>query len=123
MDGRVSQLERNMAMVQQRHLEQAGLESTWNEENYTISEYPVSIHNFIFAYILVIKFFTNFIQNFQSHTNSPDHPFEKSSEDYDFVDVEGDVCMEAELSGRPVAMKKDVLEEGNFYLFTFLFLN
>lgn len=54
--------------------------------------------------------------NLQSQTNSPIHQFEKSTEDYDFVDVEGDVCMDAELSGRPVAMKKDVLEEGSFYV-------
>ncbi|XP_016841601.1 transcription initiation factor TFIID subunit 1 [Nasonia vitripennis] len=88
----LSQLERNISLVQRRAMEQADIDQSWigeggDEENYTIAE-----------------------PEFRgSQTSSPEHPFGKSGmDDYDFVDVEGDV--EAEL-GRPVAKKKDVLEE------------
>lgn len=48
---------------------------------------------------------------FQSQPSSPDNPFEKSTIDFDFIDV--DESLEPEL-GRPMhSKKKDVLEEGN----------
>ncbi|KAJ8667283.1 hypothetical protein QAD02_008945 [Eretmocerus hayati] len=91
-DEHLTQLEKNISLVQQRAFEQADIDSSWineagDEESYTITE-----------------------QEFrESQMGSPDNPFGKSVLDYDFVDVEGDV--EAEL-GRPSALKKkDVLEE------------
>ncbi|XP_063980218.1 transcription initiation factor TFIID subunit 1 [Diachasmimorpha longicaudata] len=88
----VTQLENNISLVQQRAMEQADMDSSWlgpEEENYTIAEPEYR----------------------SSQTNSPDNPFGKSSmDDFDFVDVEGD--METELSAKNVdAKKKDVLEE------------
>lgn len=50
IEGRITELEKNMAMVQQRHMEQAGIDSSWNEENYTIPEYTVSVCNFFFRF-------------------------------------------------------------------------
>ena len=79
-------------------MEQADIDTSWigeggDEENYTITEpeFRVSQHS------------------------SPEHPFGKSSMDeYDFVDIEGDVEVELD---RPTALKKkDVLEEGQVLL-------
>lgn len=47
----------------------------------------------------------------QSQTSSPENPFGKTNmEDFDFVDVEGD--MEGDGSRSVNSKKKDVLEEG-----------
>ncbi|KAK0086570.1 hypothetical protein PV325_002974 [Microctonus aethiopoides] len=91
-DEHLTQLENSISLVQQRAMEQADMESSWlgpDEENYTIAEPD----------------FRN------SQTNSPDYPFGKSHmDDFDFVDVEGD--MEGDISGRNAhSKKKDVLEE------------
>ncbi|XP_011313489.1 transcription initiation factor TFIID subunit 1, partial [Fopius arisanus] len=91
-DDHLTQLENNISLVQQRAMEQADMDSSWlgpEEENYTIAEPEYR----------------------SSQTNSPDNPFGKSSiDDFDFVDVEGDI--EAELNARTAhAKKKDVLEE------------
>lgn len=89
-DDHLTQLENNISLVQQRAMEQADIDSSWlgpDEENYTIAE-----------------------PEFRgSQTSSPDNPFGKSNmDDFDFVDVEGD--MDGEL-GRNIRVKKDVLEE------------
>lgn len=48
---------------------------------------------------------------FQSQTSSPENPFGKSNmDDFDFIDVEGEGDMEAEVDRS--LKKKDVLEEG-----------
>ncbi|XP_012257174.2 transcription initiation factor TFIID subunit 1 [Athalia rosae] len=90
-DDHLTQLEGNITLVQQRAMEQADIDSSWlgpDEENYTIAE-----------------------PEFRgSQTSSPDNPFGKSMmDDFDFVDVEGDMDGELGRSGR--AKKKDVLEE------------
>ncbi|XP_015517469.2 transcription initiation factor TFIID subunit 1 [Neodiprion pinetum] len=90
-DDHLTQLENNILLVQQRAMEQADIDSSWlgpDEENYTIAE-----------------------PEFRgSQTSSPDNPFGKSMmDDFDFVDVEGDMDGELGRSGR--AKKKDVLEE------------
>ncbi|XP_034951275.1 transcription initiation factor TFIID subunit 1 [Chelonus insularis] len=86
----LTQLENNISLVQQRAMDQADMDSSWlgpDEENYTIAEPEFR----------------------RSETNSPDNNFRKSNmEDFDFVDVEGDV--EAEGSAKSTK-KKDVLEE------------
>ncbi|XP_046733883.1 transcription initiation factor TFIID subunit 1 [Diprion similis] len=90
-DDHLTQLENNILLVQQRAMEQADIDSSWlgpDEENYTIAE-----------------------PEFRgSQTSSPDNPFGKSMmDDFDFVDVEGDMDGELGRSGR--SKKKDVLEE------------
>ncbi|XP_063240070.1 transcription initiation factor TFIID subunit 1 isoform X2 [Bacillus rossius redtenbacheri] len=88
----LAQLERSISLVQERALEQAdedslglGGDGDGEEENYTIAE-PEQ----------------------HSQTSSPDNPFGKSHlDDYDFVDVEGD--LENDPGSRQI--KKDVLEE------------
>ncbi|XP_012231076.1 transcription initiation factor TFIID subunit 1 [Linepithema humile] len=85
-DEHLTQLENNILLVQKRAMEQADMDSSWlgpDEENYTMTE-------------------------FRSQTSSPENPFGKSNmDDFDFVDVEGD--MEAEVDR--TSKKKDVLEE------------
>ncbi|KAJ9586080.1 hypothetical protein L9F63_020277 [Diploptera punctata] len=94
----LTQLERNISLVQERALEQAEIDSfgTWlggEEENYTIAEPDMR----------------------GSQTSSPDHMYGKSNlDDFDFVDVEGDMERDMDIemgrvSHRP--RKKDVLEE------------
>nr|CAD7267846.1 unnamed protein product [Timema shepardi] len=85
----LTQLERSISLVQERALEQAEVDSLGgDEENYTIAE-----------------------PEHGSQNSSPEHPFGKSHlEDYDFVDVEGDLEAEmARASNR--ARKKEILEE------------
>nr|CAD7431947.1 unnamed protein product [Timema monikensis] len=85
----LTQLERSISLVQERALEQAEVDSLGgDEENYTIAEPEPGSQN-----------------------SSPEHPFGKSHlEDYDFVDVEGDLEAEmARASNR--ARKKEILEE------------
>jgi len=107
-------------------MEQAD-DSSWlgpDEENYTIAEpefrdvmITILIFNIYDTISLSIlshfQFLLYLIHNikiyFQSQTSSPENPFGKSNiDDFDFVDVEGD--MEAEDRN---SKKKDVLEEGN----------
>lgn len=70
----------------------------------------------MFTEFFLIDFKTNsyllpFLSLSQSQTSSPDNLFEKSMmDDFDFVDVEGDI--EGELGRSARAKKKDVLEEG-----------
>ncbi|XP_012287016.1 transcription initiation factor TFIID subunit 1 [Orussus abietinus] len=90
-DEHLSQLENNIALVQQRAMEQADMDTSWmgpDEENYTIVEPEYR----------------------GSQNSSPDNPFGKSNmDDFDFVDVEGD--MDGELGRGSHSKKKDVLEE------------
>lgn len=92
-DEHLTQLENNISLVQQRAMEQDDMSSSWmgpDEDNYTITE-----------------------PEFRgSQTNSPDNPFGKSNiDDFDFVDVEGDI-MEGDGGARHShSKKKDVLEE------------
>jgi len=123
-DEHLTQLENNILLVQKRAMEQAD-DSSWlgpDEENYTIAEPEfrgVMIAILIFNicdtifFIYLIQFLLYLIHDikiyFQSQTSSPENPFGKSNiDDFDFVDVEGD--MEAEDRN---SKKKDVLEEGN----------
>ncbi|PNF40464.1 Transcription initiation factor TFIID subunit 1 [Cryptotermes secundus] len=92
----LTQLERSISLVQERALEQAEIDSigTWlggEEENYTIVE-------------------TDHLRE-GSQASSPDNMYGKSHlDDFDFVDVEGD--MEAEMAQRTSRQrKKDVLAE------------
>ncbi|XP_076280408.1 TATA-box binding protein associated factor 1 isoform X2 [Lasioglossum baleicum] len=90
-DDHLTQLENNILLVQKRAMEQADIDPSWlgpDEENYTIVE-----------------------PEFRgSQTSSPENPFGKSNmEDFDFVDVEGD--MEGDGSRSVNSKKKDVLEE------------
>ncbi|XP_043674036.1 transcription initiation factor TFIID subunit 1 isoform X1 [Vespula pensylvanica] len=90
-DEHLTQLENNILLVQKRAMEQADIDSSWlgpDEENYTIVE-----------------------PEFRgSQTSSPENPFGKSSmDDFDFVDVEGD--MESDAGRNVHSKKKDVLEE------------
>nr|CAD7205039.1 unnamed protein product [Timema douglasi] len=90
----LTQLERSISLVQERALEQAEVDSLGgDEENYTIAE-----------------------PEHGSQNSSPEHPFGKSHlEDYDFVDVEGDLEAEmARASNR--ARKKEILEEAKSHM-------
>ncbi|XP_053594523.1 transcription initiation factor TFIID subunit 1 [Microplitis demolitor] len=86
-------LENKILLVQQRAMEQADIDSSWmgpDDENYTTVE-----HDFR-----------------GSRTNSPDNPFKKSHvDDFDFVDVEGDVDANESPTKSSSTKKKDVLEE------------
>ncbi|XP_069701181.1 transcription initiation factor TFIID subunit 1 isoform X2 [Periplaneta americana] len=91
----LTQLERSISLVQERALEQAEIDSigTWlggEEENYTIAE-PDHLRG-------------------GSQNSSPDNMYKSHLDDFDYVDVEGDV--EADPGrGMPRQRKKDVLEE------------
>ncbi|KAG8039641.1 hypothetical protein G9C98_000370 [Cotesia typhae] len=88
-------LENKIMLVQQRAIDEVDIDSSWmgpDDDNYTTVD-----HNFR-----------------GSHTNSPKpyDPFKKSGvDDFDFVDVEGDVDPGEGTSRGPNIKKKDVLEE------------
>ncbi|XP_023247191.1 transcription initiation factor TFIID subunit 1 [Copidosoma floridanum] len=91
-DGHLTQIEKKIALTQQRAFEQADIDgdASWIGEGCEEENYPMNESEFR-----------------ESQISSPENAFGKSSmDDYDFVDVENDV--EAEL-GKPTAMKKENL--------------